>query len=222
MLCSKLDVASFLLPAYWVQTSLNLDHLLFLGSLPCLLCIRCLRDTCIPEDAMLKDPRRLYAPGRIYHIVERKMFRCGRYPPVVKTAVPVDGRFEHIVLSCNATMDHAIIWIEREAQKALDLMLEKEKTMEVPSEQRMERNESLQREHVEEHKAALRRAVTLSVPDARSPSAYGTFGEQPERSESFPPVSAMARQRMSWNDLIERVFDRDESGHIVLRSSPSP
>uniref|UniRef100_A0A0E0GFM9 Fungal lipase-like domain-containing protein n=1 Tax=Oryza nivara TaxID=4536 RepID=A0A0E0GFM9_ORYNI len=147
---------------------------------------------------------------------------CGRYPPVVKTAVPVDGRFEHIVLSCNATMDHAIIWIEREAQKALDLMLEKEKTMEVPSEQRMERNESLQREHVEEHKAALRRAVTLSVPDARSPSAYGTFGEQPERSESFPPVSAMARQRMSWNDLIERVFDRDESGHIVLRSSPSP
>lgn len=39
----------------------------------------------------------------------------------MKTAVPVDGRFEHIVLSCNATMDHAIIWIEREAQKALDV-----------------------------------------------------------------------------------------------------
>jgi len=47
--------------------------------------------------------------------------RCGRYPPVVKTAVPVDGRFEHIVLSCNATADHGIIWIEREAQKALDV-----------------------------------------------------------------------------------------------------
>ncbi|KAL5677206.1 hypothetical protein ACJX0J_013337, partial [Zea mays] len=88
--------------------------------LPCLLGLRCLRDTCIPEDAMLKDPRRLYAPGRIYHIVERRTCRCGRYPPVVKTAVPVDGRFEHIVLSCNATADHAIIWIEREAQKALD------------------------------------------------------------------------------------------------------
>jgi hypothetical protein len=40
---------------------------------------------------------------------------------VVKTAVPVDGRFEHVVLSCNATMDHAIIWIEREGQKALDV-----------------------------------------------------------------------------------------------------
>lgn len=42
---------------------------------------------------------------------------------MVKTAVPVDGRFEHIVLSCNATMDHAVIWIEREAQKALDVSL---------------------------------------------------------------------------------------------------
>lgn len=142
---------------------------------------------------------------------------------MVKTAVPVDGRFEHIVLSCNATMDHAVIWIEREAQRALDLMLEKEKTMEVPSDQRMERNETLQREHVEEHKAALRRALTLSVPDARSQSTYGTFSDDhPERSESFPPASARARQRMSWNDLIERVFDKDEDGQIVLRRSFSP
>lgn len=47
--------------------------------------------------------------------------RMGRFPPVVRTAVPVDGRFEHIVLSCNATSDHAIIWIEKEAQRALDV-----------------------------------------------------------------------------------------------------
>lgn len=49
------------------------------------------------------------------------VYRLGRFPPVVRTAVPVDGRFEHIVLSCNATSDHAIIWIEREAQRALDV-----------------------------------------------------------------------------------------------------
>lgn len=48
-------------------------------------------------------------------------YRCGRYPPEVRTAIPVDGRFEHIVLSCNATSDHGIIWIEREAQKALEV-----------------------------------------------------------------------------------------------------
>ena len=80
-------------------------------------------DTCIPEERMLADPRRLYAPGRLYHIVERKLCRCGRFPPVVKTAVPVEGRFEHIIITCNATSDHAIIWIERESQKALDNML---------------------------------------------------------------------------------------------------
>ncbi|XP_044367742.1 uncharacterized protein [Triticum aestivum] len=191
--------------------------------LPCLLCLRCLKDTCIPEDAMLKDPRRLYAPGRIYHIVERKSFRCGRYPPVVKTAVPVDGRFEHVVLSCNATMDHAIVWIEREGQRALDLMLEKERAMAAPSNQRMERDETaVQREHVEEHKAALRRAATLSVSGMAS--IYGTFdgGPRPERSESFPPPASSRQQpRVSWNDLIEQVFDKDEDGQIVLRS-PSP
>uniref|UniRef100_M8BDV0 Mono-/di-acylglycerol lipase N-terminal domain-containing protein n=1 Tax=Aegilops tauschii TaxID=37682 RepID=M8BDV0_AEGTA len=174
--------------------------------LPCLLCLRCLKDTCIPEDAMLKDPRRLYAPGRIYHIVERKSFRCGRYPPVVKTAVPVDGRFEHVVLSCNATMDHAIVWIEREGQRALDLMLEKERAMAAPSNQQMERDENaVQREHVEEHKAALRRAATLSVSGMTS--IYGTFdgGPRPERSESFPPPASLRQQpRGSWNDLIEQ------------------
>lgn len=47
--------------------------------------------------------------------------RIGRFPPVVRTAVPVDGRFEHLVLSCNATTDHAIVWIERESQRALDV-----------------------------------------------------------------------------------------------------
>lgn len=44
--------------------------------------------------------------------------RCGRFPPDVRTAIPVDGRFEHIVLSCNATSDHGIIWIEKESEKA--------------------------------------------------------------------------------------------------------
>ncbi|KAK3017611.1 hypothetical protein RJ639_004845 [Escallonia herrerae] len=194
--------------------------------LPCLLCLRCMRDTCIPEEKMLKDPRRLYAPGRLYHIVERKPFRCGRFPPVVRTAVPVDGRFEHIVLSCNATSDHAIIWIEREAQRALELMLEEDHIMEIPAKQKMERQETLAREHSEEYKAALRRAVTLSVPHAYSPSPYGTFEEQEEREHSNRPSgdsstgsSKKSKTRESWDELIERFFEKDESGHMVLRKS---
>ncbi|CAA6655586.1 unnamed protein product [Spirodela intermedia] len=188
--------------------------------LPCILALRCLRDTCIPEEIMFRDPRRLYPPGRLYHIVERKPFRCGRIPPVVRTAVPVDGRFDHIVLSCNATSDHAIIWIEREAQRAMDLMLEAESAMEIPAKQRMERREMVAREHKEEHRAALRRAVTLAIPHAYYPSAYGTFEEQPVAGGE--PAVAANGERESWNELIQRLFEIDASGQVVLRKSASP
>ncbi|KAK4770295.1 hypothetical protein SAY87_030827 [Trapa incisa] len=200
--------------------------------LPCLLCARCMRDTCIPDEKMLKDPRRLYAPGRLYHIVERKPFKMGRFPPVVRTAVPVDGRFEHIVLSCNATSDHAIIWIEREARRALDLMLEKDHIMEIPVKQRMERQETIEKEHTEEYKAALKRAVTLAVPHAFSPSQYGTFDEQHDDDEEGQESNLSSRgdtssvsssrgknKNESWDVLIERLFDRDESGYMTLKES---
>lgn len=59
--------------------------------------------------------------GEIEELFNIIICRCGRYPPDVRTAIPVEGRFEHIVLSSNATSDHAIVWIEREAQKALDV-----------------------------------------------------------------------------------------------------
>ncbi|KAL0452487.1 UNVERIFIED_CONTAM: hypothetical protein Slati_1226800 [Sesamum latifolium] len=186
--------------------------------LPCLLCLRCMRDTCISEERMLKDPRRLYAPGRLYHIVERKPFRCGRLPPVVRTAVPVDGRFEHIILSCNATSDHALLWIEREAQWALELMREEDHTFEIPAKQRMERQKTLAKEHREEHEAALHRAVTLAVPHALLPSQYGTFDEKDDDAgDSSTGSSAKSTRKESWYELIDRLFERDESGHMVLK-----
>lgn len=49
--------------------------------------------------------------------------------------------------------------------------------MEIPAKQRMERQETIAREHSQEYKAALQRAVTLDVPHAYSPSTYGTFDE---------------------------------------------
>ncbi|XP_047332472.1 uncharacterized protein LOC124936061 [Impatiens glandulifera] len=192
--------------------------------LPCILCLRCMRDTCIPEEKMLKDPRRLYAPGRCYHIVERKPFKCGRFPPVVRTAVPVDGRFEHVVLSCNATSDHAIIWIEKEAQRAFDLMMEKDHSKEIPQKQKMERQETLAKEHNKEYKAALQRAVTLHVAHAFSPSNYGTFDDREGEEEQSDGSSSMGSSkkysnRETWDELIERLFERSESGHMVLKKS---
>ncbi|KAA0043467.1 hypothetical protein IC582_022149 [Cucumis melo] len=192
--------------------------------LPCLLCLRCVRDTCVSEEKMLKDPRRLYAPGRLYHIVERKPFRCGRFPPVVKTAVPVDGRFEHIVLSCNATSDHAIIWIEKEAKRALELMRKDDKIMEIPPQQKMERQQTLAREHSEEYKAALQRAVTLAVPHAYAISPYGTFSQTDEGEEEKSPASSggsSRRRKETWDELIERLYDKDDSRHTVLKKSLS-
>ncbi|KAH9603500.1 hypothetical protein KSS87_010016 [Heliosperma pusillum] len=194
--------------------------------LPCILCLRCMRDTCISEERMLKDPRRLYAPGRLYHIVERKRFRCGRFPPVVRTAVPVDGRFEHIVLSCNATSDHAIIWIEKEAKRALELMREEDDVMEIPVQQKMERQETIAKEHKQEHKAALQRAVTLSVPHAVSAADYGTFEDHEDESahsdgyfsDSTPEKSSKeSKKKESWDELVARLFDRDESGHLISK-----
>ena len=47
--------------------------------------------------------------------------RCGRVPPQVRTAINVDGWFEHMVLSSNSISDHGIVWIEKEAEKALQV-----------------------------------------------------------------------------------------------------
>ncbi|KAL6981958.1 hypothetical protein U1Q18_023579 [Sarracenia purpurea var. burkii] len=185
----------------------------------------CLKETCTLEEKMLKDPTRLYAPGRLYHITVRKPFRIGKIPPVVRTAVPVDGRFEHFVLSCSLTSDHAIVWIERESQRALDLIIEKERIMRIPAQQRMERHASFAREHSEEYKAALRRAMALDVPQAYPPSSYGTFRDIEEgddssrfQREQLPlPFASCKRRKESWDDFVARLFDVDESGHMVLK-----
>lgn len=93
--------------------------------------------------------------------------------------------------------------------------------MEIPPKQRMERQQTLAREHSAEHKAALRRAVTLAVPDAYSPSDYGTFDENLSSSTEGSPSSSGMRHRMSWDELIEKLFEKDEAGHMVLRKAAS-
>lgn len=105
-------------------------------------------------------------------------------------------------------------------------MLEKDHIMEIPAKQRMERQETLVREHTQEYKAALQRAVTLAVPHAYSPSQYGTFDEQEEGElsdisggESSLGPSYKSKKKESWDEIIERHFEKDESGHIVLKKS---
>uniref|UniRef100_A0A5B7BBC1 Uncharacterized protein n=2 Tax=Davidia involucrata TaxID=16924 RepID=A0A5B7BBC1_DAVIN len=203
--------------------------------LPCLLFLVCLRDTFIPEGRKLGDPRRLYAPGRMYHIVERKFCRCRRYPPEVRTAIPVDGRFEHIVLSCNATSDHGIIWIEREAEKALERMRQSssETITTAPKIQKLERLQTIEKEH----KDALERAVSLNIPHAvttlegepsgnkeEEPSgeAERSQGEaEPSQNESEDASKTKSKSRggrTNWNEVVKKLFERNESaGELLLK-----
>ncbi|CAB80859.1 putative calmodulin-binding heat shock protein [Arabidopsis thaliana] len=181
--------------------------------LPCLLCLTCLKDTFTFEERKLKDARRLYAPGRLYHIVVRKPLRLGRYPPVVRTAVPVDGRFEQIVLSCNATADHAIIWIERESQRALDKIV---------------RQKSIVEDHDEEYRAAIMKAASLNIPMSPSPS-YGTFHDTEEGEssagsgmEGSPSGWSFKGMRRKWDQFIDCHFPvNDNSEHMIFKNQES-
>ncbi|PON55567.1 Mono-/di-acylglycerol lipase [Parasponia andersonii] len=190
--------------------------------LPCLLFLVCLRDTFIPEGRKLRDPRRLYAPGRMYHIVERKFCRCGRSPPEVRTAIPVDGRFEHIVLSCNATSDHGIIWIEREAQKALERMKAScsDTVTTAPKVQKLERLQSFEKEH----KDALERAVSLNVPHAMTADEEPYDDQNIEASHSQnedTPVTASksSQGRTNWDEVIEKLYRKKLSGNVQQTSN---
>ncbi|KAL1825047.1 hypothetical protein DCAR_0313163 [Daucus carota subsp. sativus] len=203
--------------------------------LPCLLFLLCLRDTFIPERRKLGDPRRLYAPGRMYHIVDRKFCRCGRYPPEVRTAIPVEERFEHIVLSCSTTSDHAIFWIEREAETALEILKENNSgtLTTAPEVQRIERLYSLEKEH----KDALERAVSLDIPHVVSDPQKKTLKEEEEeeeKEEGFSsgdkeggfqneskdaqrPSSSSVGERIDWNDVVHMLFDKNECGKLQLK-----
>ncbi|KAL9247876.1 hypothetical protein vseg_021258 [Gypsophila vaccaria] len=203
--------------------------------LPCLIFLICLRDTFVPEDRKLRDPRRLYAPGRMYHIVERKFCRCGRFPPQVRTAIPVEGRFEHIVLSCHATSDHGILWIEREAEKALQRMKEdygdgdggaSAAVMSPPRVQRIHRLQTIEKEH----KDALERAVSLNVPhavpvkeDEEEEEDVEVQCDAPKERKPAEESSSSSTQlksgvgRTNWNDLVAKLFKKAEHGELLLK-----
>ncbi|KAI5407332.1 hypothetical protein KIW84_053547 [Lathyrus oleraceus] len=151
---------------------------------------------------------------------------CGRFPPEVRTAIPVDGRFEHIVLSCNTTADHAIIWIEREAEKALQLMKDQDSTKTVtvpPTVQKFERLKTLEKEH----KDALERAVSLNVPHAvdtaeKEPSennegeaASTSNGDREAEAEAAASSteSKPSGGRLNWEEVVERLLKKSETGN---------
>ncbi|KAL5210855.1 hypothetical protein ABZP36_006478 [Zizania latifolia] len=179
--------------------------------LPCLLCFVCMRDTFVPQ-AKLNDPSKLYAPGRVFHIVERQNCRCGRLPPRVRTAVPSEGRFEHVVLSCNATSDHGIIWIEKEAQKALDLMEREEDSTSPPSQQKMLRVQET-KSVADEHQLNAMEHVVL-IPEGTPPEddASSSQFSSPRSSTSTTTSRSTSSSTASseWDELVEIFLGESE------------
>ena len=101
-------------------------------------------------------------------------------------------------------------------------MLEKDKIMAIPTKQRMKRQESLAREHSQEYKAALQRAIALDIPQAFSPHTYGTFHEMEggeNSGNSREEILSFNRRRESWDGFVERLFDEDDSGNMVFKKS---
>jgi hypothetical protein len=98
-------------------------------------------------------------------------------------------------------------------------MLENEKTMKAPENQRMVAETTLTRNHSVEHQAALRRAAALGIADVNLPSTYGTFSKNMtlEPDEGSPVLSESGRRRMVWDEWINRIFEKDESGQIIPR-----
>uniref|UniRef100_J3LS50 Uncharacterized protein n=1 Tax=Oryza brachyantha TaxID=4533 RepID=J3LS50_ORYBR len=171
--------------------------------LPCLLCFICMRDTFVSE-GKLKDASKLYAPGRVFHIVERENCRCGRLPPQVRTAVPAEGRFEHVVLSCNATSDHGIIWIEKEAQRALDLMDQEEESTLAPSHQKMLRVQETK--SLAEHQLnAIEHLVFVQEAHDGNSSSSSSSTTSPFSS----PRSTTASES-EWDGLVETFLGKHE------------
>jgi hypothetical protein len=53
-------------------------------------------------------------------------------------------------------------------------MMERDHSMEIPSKQRMERQETIAKHHSKDHKDALEKALSLNMPH-EFPPYYGTF-----------------------------------------------
>ena len=111
--------------------------------------------------------------------------------------------------------------------------MERDHSMEIPSKQRMERQETISKDHSKDHKYALEKALSLNILHAFSPS-YGTFDKdenteqeallnEPKNSLLDTEVGESSangqtvEKKTDWKELIDKLFMKDASGKIVLK-----
>ena len=94
-------------------------------------------------------------------------------------------------------------------------MKENEKASTPPAEQKMERLQSFK----DEHKSALHRAKTLEVPhaiDISEEENQEAAGADAPSSDTQSETTTEPKSRTSWNELVEKLFTRDEEGKLVV------
>lgn len=96
-------------------------------------------------------------------------------------------------------------------------MMENEKATTAPAQQKMERLQSFE----EEHKNALQRAKTLDVPHAVDLSEEethdGASPAPPSDTHSETTSEPKSAGRTSWDELMDKLFTRDEDGKLVVK-----
>lgn len=93
-------------------------------------------------------------------------------------------------------------------------------TTSAPKVQKIERKQTLDKEH----KDALERAVSLNVPHAVNSMEEETSHHDdetqeppPSQSEDSSTKTKPASARTSWDEVVEKLFHRNESGDLRLR-----
>ncbi|TYK01610.1 sn1-specific diacylglycerol lipase alpha [Cucumis melo var. makuwa] len=87
-----------------------------------------------------------------------------------------------------------------------------------PTVQKFERKRTLDKEH----KDALDRAVSLNVPHAVSVDDEASreddeTQEPPTENEEFSTKTKPVSGRTNWDEVVEKLFHRNESGGLLLR-----
>lgn len=81
-----------------------------------------------------------------------------------------------------------------------------------PKEKRMERLNTLEKEH----KDALERAVSLNIPHAVSTS------EEEEECNNGEASAESKPKKKNWDDVVEKLFHRSDSGEFVFNDNVVP
>lgn len=80
-----------------------------------------------------------------------------------------------------------------------------------PKEKRMERLNTLEKEH----KDALERAVSLNIPHAVSAAEEEQGEEECNNAGTSEPKS----KKKNWDEVVEKLFHRSNSGEFVLNEN---